>query len=288
MPATVAASGRSTARASDSRSAAEIGRRAALDLVFAVRRGRTVLTHGYAEPPFRAGRLFDRGPLAHLMLVWCGPGIFAGDRLTQRIRVERGAHVLLVSQAALQVHPSDAADPAFLDSSFDVDEEASLDCFWDPLIPFAGARVRQRTEIRIGAGGQLFWSDALMSGRASRGEAWRFETLDHELRVSVGGSLTYLERYVLEPGARGLQHPWRAGAADYIGTTIVCGESASVARAEEAQQRLASIESVRAGVDSPSPNLIVGRVLGERGPQFAAARAILRNVFDRPRLRKQS
>ena len=92
----------------DSRAASEIGRVARLDLVFACRRGRTVLAHAYAEPPFRVGRLLDAGPVAQMILVWSGPGVFAGDRLEQRVRVERGARVLLVSQAALQLHPAAA------------------------------------------------------------------------------------------------------------------------------------------------------------------------------------
>jgi urease accessory protein UreH len=96
----------------DSRSLSDIGRVARLDLVFAFRRGRTVLAHAYAEPPFRVGRLLDAGSIAHLILVCSGPGIFTGDRLEQRVRVERGARVLLVSQAALQLHPAAACSPS--------------------------------------------------------------------------------------------------------------------------------------------------------------------------------
>jgi urease accessory protein len=211
--------------------------------------------------------------------------LFAGDRLEQRVRVERGARVLLVSQSALQVHPAAAPAPASLDSSYDVETDATLDCFWDPLIPFAGARLRQQTDVRIAAGGQLFWSDALMSGRASRGEAWRFDSLDHELRVSVDGSLIYLERYALAPESRQLRHSWRAGAASYLGTTIVQSDTADAARAEAAQQQLNAIDDVRAGVDYLAPQLVVGRVLATRGPQFASARTVLRDVFARPPLR---
>jgi urease accessory protein len=154
-----------------------------MELVFAYRRGRTVLAHAYAEPPLRVGRLLDAGPIAQMILVCGGPGVFAGDRLEQRVRVEPGARVLLISQAALQVHPGEATDPAALDSSYDVAPDGTLDCFWDPLIPFAGSRLRQRIALRVAEGGQLFWSDALMSGRAARGESWRFESIHHELRA---------------------------------------------------------------------------------------------------------
>src|SRR5215210_6662233 len=120
----------------DSRSPSDIGRVARLELVFACRRGRTVLAHAYAEPPFRVGRLLHAGPVAHLILICSGPGIFTGDRLEQRVRVEAGARVLLVSQAALQLHPAAAEAPASMESSFEIEDDAALDCFWDPVIPF--------------------------------------------------------------------------------------------------------------------------------------------------------
>ena len=254
--------------------------------MFACRRGRTVLAHAYAEPPLRVGRLLDTGPIAQMILVCAGPGVFAGDRLEQRVRVERGARVVLVSQAALQVHPAEAAGPATIDSSYDVEPDGVLDCFWDPVIPFAGARLQQRIALRVADGGRLFWSDALMSGRVARGEAWRFASYEHELRAVVGGRLRYLERYAISPEARAPSHPWSAAAANYIGTAIVCSDEAVAARMTEAQDRLTAIAGLRAGVDCLAPHLGVGRLLAERGPQFAAARMILRNVFGRPPLRR--
>jgi urease accessory protein len=257
-----------------------------MELVFACRRGKTVLAHAYAEPPLRVGRLLDVGPVAQMILVWCGPGIFAGDRLEQHVRVETGAHVMLVSQAALQVHPGEADSPATIDSSYEVAPDATLDCVWDPMIPFAGSRLRQRVDLRVAGDGQLFWSDALMSGRAARGESWQFDTFDHELRASVGGALTFLERYRLTPRSRRPEHPWSAAQAQYVGTTLACSATATTARAEEAQRRLASIDGLRAGIDCPVPNLVVGRLLAARGPRFASARAALREVFERPAIRR--
>ena len=245
-----------------------------------------MLAHGYAEPPFRVGRLLDAGPMAHMILVWSGPGVFTGDRLEQRVRVKRGARVLLVSQAALQLHPAAATRPASLHSWYEIDDDATLDCFWDPMIPFAGARLTQRIDLSIAGGGDLFWSDALMSGRVGRGETWGFAALDHELRASVDGSLTYLERYDLAPQSRAVTHAWSAGRANYLGTTIVRSPVATAGRAEEAQCRLRAIDGVRACVDCLEPNLAVGRLLAENGPPFASARAVLRDVFDRPMLRR--
>jgi urease accessory protein len=176
--------------------------------------------------------------------------------------------------------------PASLDSCYEVEDDATLDCFWDPVIPFAGARLTQRIDLRIAGGGELFWSDALMSGRVGRGETWRFTALDHELRASVAGSLRYLERYDLAPPSRAVTHRWSAGRGNYLGTTIVRSPAATTDRAEQAQRRLRTIDGLRAGVDCLEPNLVIGRLLAASGPPFVSARAALRDVFDRPALRR--
>ena len=296
----------STAERPDHREASAVGRRARLDLVFAYRRGRTVLRDAYAEPPFRVGKSLDAGRYAYVILGCTGPGVFAGDALQTHVRVERGARVLLVSQAALQVHHAGSdlagynrgdeesgrgwtgwnASRAVMESQYDVEVDGELDCQWDPVIPFAGARLTQRIDLRIACGSRLFWSDALIAGRVGRGEAWRFDELGHELRLSVDGSLTYLERYRLTPAWQAVARPWIAGSAHYAGTTLVHHEDATAACAEHLQQQLNGINEVRAGVDGLAPGLLVGRLLGTRGPQFAAARAAFRQIFARPMTRR--
>jgi urease accessory protein UreH len=241
-------------------------------MVFAYRRGRTVLADAYAEPPFRVGRTLDAGAYAYVILAWSGPGVFGGDQLEQRIRVQRGARVLLVSQAALQVHPTASADPATVESRYEIESDGELDCFWDPVIPFAGARVAQRIDLQNEAGSRLFWSDALMAGRTGCGEAWQFDDLAHELRVQVDGT----------PRSRPVDRTWIAGGAHYVGTTLAHDGHVSTAVAGRMQQELSAIDGVRAGVDCVAPHLLVGRLLAARGPEFAAARAVFRHAFGRP------
>ena len=269
----------------DKRRPAAIGRHARMDLVFAYRRGRTVLTHAYAEPPFRIGRSLDAGPYAYVILACTGPGVFVGDTLHTHVRVERGARVLRASQAALQVHPAAKAQAATIASDYEVEDDGELDCLWDPVIPFANARLTQRIALQIASGSRVFWSDALMSGRTGRGERWRFHELGHELRLTVDGSLAYLERYRLTSPSPSVTRPWMAASAHYLGTTIV-HEHATAARAEEIQRQLDAIGEIRAGVDCVAPHLLVGRLLSTRGPQFAAARAAFRQTFVRPPMRR--
>jgi len=267
---------RSPDEVDDRRDARAIGRRARLDLVFGYRRGRTVIAHAYAEPPFRIGHSFQIGSAAYVIIVCSGPGVFAGDCLEQSVRVESGACVLLGSQSALQAHPGSASSGARLHQQYVVADEGELHCHWDPLIPFAGARLAHRVDLDVGNGSRMYWSDALMSGRSARGEDWMFSEVAHELRLRVDGSLKYLERYRLRPEQRDVVAGPIAGKARYFGTTLVHHAAATGKTAEAWQHETDRVIDVRGGVDLVAPHVIVARLLGRHGARFRGARMAFR------------
>jgi urease accessory protein len=276
-------------RLPDSRAPAAVGRAARLELVFEARRGRTVLAHSYAEPPFRIGRAFEIDDAAYVILAASGAGIFAGDMLHQSIHVGRDARVVLASQSALQVHPAAAPAPARVHHVYAVDEGAELHCHWDPTIPFAASRLEQRFDLHIAGNSRLYWTDALMAGRVSRGEAWRFQSLAHELRLRVAGSLAYLERYRLAPADRALERPWVAADATYLATALVHHPNATRETAGALHDHAARLDGVRAGVDLVTAGLAVARFMGAKGGPFGRARAsyrtfALQSIFGGPEL----
>ena len=277
----------------DRRDARAVGRVARLELSFAPRRGRTVLAHAYAEPPYRIGRVFEIDDAAYVIVVTTGAGIFAGDTLRQSIHVARGARVVLTSQSALQVHPAilPCCLPAVVLHEYTVEDDGELHCQWDPVIPFAAARLEQRFDLRIGDASRLLWSDALMAGRVSRGEVWRFDSVAHELSLRVGGSLAYLERYTLAPAEDRLAHPWVAGGARYLATAIAYHEAATAETAEALHRAVAPAAAANGGVDVAvdlvQPRTLVSRILAADGAPFAAARAAvhaaaLASIFGTP------
>jgi urease accessory protein UreH len=228
------------------------------------------------EPPYHVGRTFECGDAVSVIIACTGPGIFAGDDLHQVIRVEEGARVLIASQSALQVHPGAHACAARLRQEFSVASGAELHCQWDPVIPFADSRLAQQIDLDLAAGSRLFWSDALMTGRAGRGETWGCSEIAHQIRVIAEGRLTYLERYRVNPAERDVAGPWLAGTSAFLGTGLVHHAGVTDAGAESLQQKLNALADVRAGVDVAEPGLVVGRLLGSHGVTFSAARAALR------------
>jgi urease accessory protein UreH len=286
---------------SDCRATDAIGRTARLDLVFERRRGRTMLTHGYAEPPLRIARVFDLDGAAYAILVCAGPGVFGGDVLVQSVRVRPGACVVLTSQSALQVHPSAPSLPshassfqqcgtqAILRSLVTLDEDAELHCHWDPVIPFARARLDQRVDVQMAESSRLYWSDAVMAGRVGRGEAWQFATYAHELAAHVGGRAAYLERYCLTPGERQVERAWSAGRATHMATALVRHPAATSEAVEAIHRSVTGSAGVSVAVDLLEPSLVLARFMAADGASFARARASYRertldSIFGRPEL----
>jgi len=262
----------------DVRAPSDIGRAARLELVFERHGGRTRLARQYVEPPFRIGACLDLHGAAYVIVACTGPGAFAGDRLQQTVRLEPGAQVVLASQSALRLHPSAAPSPAQIVHEYDIGDEAELYAHWDPTIPFEGSRVDQRFEIRAAETGHVYWSDALMAGRVARGETWCFSALAHELRLTRGSALAYLERYRLQPRCVRPSESWRAGPANYLSTSLAVDPRASSAHAEAMQRRLSTIAGVSSGVDAVEAGLIVARLAAREGPSFAAAREVVRDL----------
>ena len=206
------------------------------------------------------------------------------------MHVARGARVVLTSQAALQAHPSAPASDALLRHSYMVDDDGELHCHWDPLIPFASAQIDQRFDVRLAAGARLYWSDALMAGRISRGEMWQFASLAHELSIARGPRLSYLERYALTPRDRGVARTWIGGGATHFATTVICHPGATRDAVEDLHAHAAGHPDVAAAVDLAEPSLAVARMMSANAASFGRIRASYRewalaSIFRRPELR---
>jgi urease accessory protein len=208
--------------------------------------------------------------------------VFGGDRLTQTILVATGARVRITSQSAMQVHPNETGDVATLASAYRVEDGGYLSCEWDPLIPFADARLEQRIAIEVTLGASLFWSDALMAGREARGERWQFSQLFHELRLARNGTLAYLERYNIVPGVSAAEKRWTVDDASYFGTVLAVGAAATREAAERTHRELSAIGGVRGSADLLDENCLLARVASKSGTSFRGARESMRTQLFMP------
>src|SRR6266699_3634657 len=162
----------------------EVGRRGSLHLIFSSRRGRTIIRDAYCEIPFKITRLHDShlSRIAHLILMQSTAGLFGGDTTECTIHVESGARILITQQSATKAHPS-GGKRAIQTNRIRVETGGELHIYYDPLIPFCGARVCQTTSIDVDPGARLWFWEGLMAGRVGRGEIWQFVEFSERIHL---------------------------------------------------------------------------------------------------------
>jgi urease accessory protein len=152
-------------------------------------------------------------------------GLFSGDRLESCIHVERGARLLLSTPSASRAHTMHSGR-AELAQTFHVAEGAWLEYSPAPLIPQRASEIRQTTQVRLDAGGEMFFLEILAPGRVARGECFEFSKVDWDFSLFHDGRLIAAERFILRPGDESLtalRSPFSAGyyASGYLVTSRI-------------------------------------------------------------------
>jgi len=191
------------------------------------------------DPPWKVVRAFDlphSGKLVHLHNV--SGGVLAGDRLELQVDVEAGAAAQITTTGATRLyrHRAGAEDSEQV-SRFTVGDGALLEYLPDTVIPYAGSRHRQSTEIRLGRGASLFWWEVLAPGRLASGERFAFERLRLQTQVYAGPRQILREDFVLEPKRKDLAAAVRMFTYTHVANLCIAQEGRSPAlwRALEAQ-----------------------------------------------------
>ena len=150
-------------------------------------------------------------------------GLFAGDTVDWRVRVEAGARLRLVGPSATRVHRAARGgvvtdEEAAATQTFTVGAGGFLEVWPELFIPHAGSRCRQVTRAEVARGGRLLLCESLAPGRVAMGEAWAFGALRWATDLVYDGRPVARERWRTEPTARPeTVSGWR-GAGTALGT----------------------------------------------------------------------
>lgn len=152
-------------------------------------------------------------------------GVVAGDQLALRIEVAAGARAQLTTTGATRLYRH---RPGSLDSQqvteITIGPEALLEYLPDPIIPYAGARHSQRTEVRLERGAALFWWEVLAPGRHASGERFAFDHLQLATRITTGQSELLRENVILNPAGKPLGVAARMHGYSWLASFNVCQE----------------------------------------------------------------
>jgi urease accessory protein len=176
-----------------------VGRDGVLRLAFERRGTLTILTERSFTLPLQALEPvhLDASGAATLMLLNPTGGLVGGDVLETSVALGPESRVCLSTPSATRIYRT-AGPPAVQRFRATVGEGAVLEYLPGHLIPSPGARLRQTTDVFLGAGASLLLADAWASGRVVRNERWCFDELDASLVVRDAQGLLLNERCMLD------------------------------------------------------------------------------------------
>ncbi|WP_163536103.1 urease accessory protein UreD [Gracilibacillus sp. YIM 98692] len=194
-----------------------------LDLTFTARRGKTVMTDCYYQPPLRASRgLYVNGSKdLTVYLVETSGGLVAGDRNEFRIKVEDNAKVTLHPQSATKVYPSFNHHPSRQDVEIEVGEHGSLQWKREEVIPFEDAKYHANVSVQMKPSSTLWWEEILYPGREKRGESFVFSECHTHLNIWMEEDCLAYDSLKLSPDKQQLQTMGVMEQFQYIGSVWV-------------------------------------------------------------------
>lgn len=262
--------------------------KAAIDLRYAHRDGRTVLAHREHSGPLVVQKpLYQEGPeVCQTILVHPPGGIAGGDGLEIRLDLDSRTHVLVTTPGATKWYRS-AGRPASQIARARLSGRATLEWLPQESILFNGADASLGMDVELASGAVFVGWEILCFGRAARGERFDHGRVQQLSRVQLDGRLVWHERGDIAGGGRLLESPVGLAGCTVVGMLLVAGATVPLEvcdRARAAGQQRAPGDRVGMSVVG---SVTVARYLGdssERGRDALSAvwSALRPTVVGRP------
>ena len=230
---------------------------------FRVRCGMTVL-----DTLHQAGCLKARFPRqvargwAEVITLNSSGGIAAGDRLSGRFSVARGARVTITTQAAERFYRARVGDnPATVENRIEIDQGAAVEWLPQETIFFDGAAVSRSLHVELAVGAEFLAVEMLVFGRTLMGESVRRIRFRDGLRITRDGCPLLQDVVRIQGDAAALlARPAVAGGMPAVATLLYIAADAG-ARLEALREAFQDAEA-GASVDG---DLLVARILAPSG-----------------------
>jgi urease accessory protein len=244
---------------------------ASLWLRFSAKEGKRQMQVLRQDPPWRVVRSFqvnERDCLTHIHNL--SGGILSGDRLMLRVDVDEGSRVQLTSTGATRIYRHrEGRATAQNEVAISVGKDAVLEYLPDQIIPYAGSRFLQETDVDLAMeGAGLFWWETLTPGRAASGERFCYRDLGIRSRIACEGQPIAIDQFLIEPSRRSPQQVGMLGKFDCCSTFYICKTGLAPARWAQLQTllenevELLSTSDLQWGVSRLIEHGIVVRGLG--------------------------
>ncbi|MET9275948.1 urease accessory protein UreD [Kribbella sp. NPDC003557] len=285
LPAEVVAFG---ADVRDALAVGAAGKLGVLDLALALRAGRTRVVRQYQRSPLYVYRPIYLDPvrpdMAFVFLQQQGDGFVQGDRYRVDVECAPGAAVHLTTQAATKVFRAYDNFATQL-VNLHVGADGVLEYLPDPVIPFRGSRLYQRTCLTVDSDATVIFGEVLLPGRTARGERHAYDVYwaDTEVR-GTDGSLWFADTLRLRPGEFDRPtSPGVLGGYDVLASLyVLCSRTPASDLVTVLRDALTAVPEVLAGVtELPAGRGAAVRILGRTSK---AVQAAMRATWERARI----
>jgi urease accessory protein len=239
---------------------------AKLELGFAKQGTRTTLVHSRHSGPLTVQKaLYPEGEsVCHSVIIHPPGGVAGGDSLAIAVEVGAGASAVITTPAATKWYKT-CGSAAGQQIEICVAERASLDWLPQENIFFNGTHVHSALTLKIAPDASAIGWDTGVLGRRSSGEEWIDGFLSFTNAASnMEGTPIWVDRMLLSSASSLRQAPHGLGGFSVFGVVWAIGRGTETVNLEELANRLPFLPDLRVGVTSPSPGLVLIRMLGHR------------------------
>jgi urease accessory protein len=264
------------------------GKVGVLELTLAPSGGTTRVHRQYQRSPLYVYRPIHldagRPDMAFVFVQQSGDGLVQGDRYRVDVHCAAESAVHITTQAATNVF---GARQNFAEQlvNLHADAGAVVEYLPDPLVPFRGARLFQRTCVTADPSATVVLGETVLPGRVAHGEAHVYDIVccETELR-SPDGRLQFADTLRLNPaGGEDPRSLGMLGGHDVVATLyVVTGRIDPAAIVSLLRTALGACPDVLAGASElPDDCGAVARILG---PNSKAVKRAMRNAWDAVRV----
>jgi urease accessory protein len=259
-----------------------------LDLALSRHAGVTRVHRHYQRGPLHVLRPihldYGRPDMAFLYVQQSGDGLVQGDRYRVDVDCEPGSATHVTSQAATNVFGACQSFASQL-VNLRVGAGAVLEYLPDPVVPFRGSRLFQRTRVTVDPEATVILGETLLPGRVARGEAHAYDLYWSETQVRRPDD-TLLFADVLRLNPRAGESPTSIGLLNahsvIAALYVISGQTDPADIVAVMRTALAAHREVLAGASElPSGCGGAARLLG---PTSKAVQAALRSAWNAARL----
>jgi urease accessory protein len=196
--------------------------RGVVELEFRRRGAATAVARAYQAgcSRMRLPRVEAAGEAPCAVLINTAGGLAEGDAVDQAIRWGEGTRAVVTTQAAEKVYRA-LSQGARIAMRMEVAPGAVAEWLPQETILFDGARLQRETRILLAEDVSFLGVEAIVLGRAARGERMRAGSLRDRLRIWRGGRLVYADALTLDADVQSLMaRPALGGGASAMAVLV--------------------------------------------------------------------